>query len=1180
MSAVRLNIRLFFKQSTSKWCPFCVKLVKDSSMLQRYALFFLFLFSTTFSIAQVAQVQFGKNRVQYHNFFDEWSQYESENFITYWYGLTRNVGQSVVQMAEYDFTEIQALLEHRINEKVQIIVYADLSDLKQSNIGNEEVFTNTGGQTKIVGNTVFVYFNGDHTHLRKQIREGVTRVYLDAMLFGSNIQEIVQNAIMLNLPLWFKEGLVSFVGEQWNTELDAQLKNYILSEDFKDFERFSDENPNLAGQSFWFYVSDTYGTSTLTNLLYLTRINRSIESGLLYVLGSSFETVIAEWERYYRARYEEDKKGREQVAGTAIPIKNKKQLPITAAKLSPDGTKFIYVLNKLGKHWVYLYDLSRNEEELIFKGGFKNQFQTIDLNYPLVAWNPNGSEVSIISERRDVISLLTLDIYSKKEESILIPEQYQRIYSLDYLDPFTLVFSAVASGHSDLFTFNARTRQSQRITNDYFDDLDAVAATINGEKGILFASNRIDTLLENRSLDTILPINSFDIYFYNLSRGIPEVVQVTNTPLSNERQPMAVDSAFFSYLSDRQGVYNRETGTLEDFIHHYDQKIYLTDGTDIIMHIDSSLEKLDTSLIDTIEIVPVIRQRAKTFVNSNYAQNIQLQSSSVPTKQVLELVQATLGSKLYLHKMNSMARKTPPLTVFQKSRAIRMESMLSEVEARQNALSEAQTLDSIAQVVGIEGVTEEVVSDPLDFFFQSEFGNPASSPVEEAEEQQQVTTIQSESFMSPFDFIRSGVESRNSHRFKLTNLIPYRLQFRTDYFSTQMDNNLLFEGLDNFAANPDGVFGYPPPGILLKANVKDLLEDHVFEGGIRVPTTFNGAEYFVTYTDRKKRLDKEYAVYMKRQRINEGAIGFVPRRKENIILLGQFGVRYPLDIFQSLRARATLRSDRLQQLVTDRQSSGVPNETATRAGIRLEYVYDNTMEKDLNVFHGTRIKVFGEVFKKFNLSSSGGLDLNFSNGAMTIFSIDARHYQPVLKHAVFATRFAANTSFGSERIQYFLGGSDNWLLPQYNEDIPTTQNNYAFQTAAPNVRGFRFGIRNGNSYALLNSELRVPLFKYFSRRVNSGFLRNFQLVGFFDVGTAWEGSDPYAEDNPLNTTVFQEGDVIDITVNYFRDPIVASYGVGARSMLFGYFIRLDYGWGIETKVVQDPRLHISLGLDF
>ena len=196
---------------------------------------------------QTTQTEFGKNRVQYHQKFEDWSQYESRNFITYWYGEGRLIGQAVVQLAEYDFYEIQGILEHRLNDKIEIIVYNDLTDLKQSNIGSEEAFENTGGQTKIVGNKMFVHFNGDHNDLRRQIREGIASVYLNAMLFGSNLQEIVQNAVMMNLPEWFKEGLISFVGEEWNTSLDNHLRDMFQSGEYDGFEDMADEYPPIVG---------------------------------------------------------------------------------------------------------------------------------------------------------------------------------------------------------------------------------------------------------------------------------------------------------------------------------------------------------------------------------------------------------------------------------------------------------------------------------------------------------------------------------------------------------------------------------------------------------------------------------------------------------------------------------------------------------------------------------------------------------------------------------------------------------------------------------------------------------------------------------------------------------------------------------------------------------------------
>ena len=50
--------------------------------------------------AQSIATPFGKNRVQYHNDQYNWTRYETENFMTYWYGKSRNVAQTVIQIAE------------------------------------------------------------------------------------------------------------------------------------------------------------------------------------------------------------------------------------------------------------------------------------------------------------------------------------------------------------------------------------------------------------------------------------------------------------------------------------------------------------------------------------------------------------------------------------------------------------------------------------------------------------------------------------------------------------------------------------------------------------------------------------------------------------------------------------------------------------------------------------------------------------------------------------------------------------------------------------------------------------------------------------------------------------------------------------------------------------------------
>ena len=384
---------------------------------------------------------------------------------------------------------------------------------------------------KIVGNKMFVYFNGDHNDLRRQVREGIASVYLNAMLFGSNLQEIVQNAVMMNLPNWFKQGLIAFVGEPWSPSLDNQLRDILLSEKYENFEDIADAYPALAGHSLWYFISQNFGNSTVSNLLYLTRINRSVDSGFLYVLGSTYRKTANSWKEFYLARYKEESKSMEQPEGE-IEIKNKHNVPITQVKLSPDGQRIVYVQNEIGKTKVFLHDLQTGTRKMIFKNGFRNAIQATDYNYPILAWTPNGQELAIIYEKRDVIQLLKYHVFTKDKITEEIPNQFNRIYSADFINVTDLVVSGAVRGQTELFIYYTQTRQAQRLTFDFWDDLDPVFTKAHGQRGILFASNRIDSTNIQMRLDSILPITNYDIFYLNLDKkDKSELVRVTNTLL-------------------------------------------------------------------------------------------------------------------------------------------------------------------------------------------------------------------------------------------------------------------------------------------------------------------------------------------------------------------------------------------------------------------------------------------------------------------------------------------------------------------------------------------------------------------------------------------------------------------------------------------------------------------------
>ena len=1085
----------------------------------------LFCISWSFYLlGQVAQVEFGKNRVQYHQDFEQWFSYESQNFITYWYGLSKNVGSKSAQLAESVYEEIVSTIEFRINDKIELIVYSDVTDVKMTNIGSDEVLQGRAGRTTIERNKIFVYFDGDHRNLRRQIKEGVAAVFINYMLYGSELQEIVQNMVALGLPDWFQQGLVAFIGEHWGVIPDNELREAFNSRPYKNFEQFARDHPRLAGHAFWLYIGLNYGKSEIGNLLYYIRINRNLDNALAYVFNQQYRTLLNNTWVFMR-----DLTNQENALIPAfldleqIPVKARRNIPINKVLLHPQAPLLAYASNNLGRIKVNLLDQKSGRIKTIHKTGYKNTLQETDYNYPLLAWHPSGQMLAILYEHRDKIYLLFYDLKTGKKERQLIPNRYQRIYSMAWWDNNSLIFAGAEVNFTDLYLYRTRNRSSTQLTNDIFDDHHITIGNYNGEKGIFFTSNRTTLLKDKISPDTIVPLDNHNIYFLNPESKTDSVTLVYTSESSILSHLKYTEDGTIHFLSDENGIINRKALTIGS-----QESVFRTNYPRNIVDFDIQPDR--KAVVDAV----IFGHKPRLIIQSDKSG-----PTSNPTK--------TAYAQFY--KGNVTRRVSIP-----------------------------KTIGSITpQSAQLKPVRRDTIKETNpDYFFQSRFED--MRPPKKTKE-----SIPEFSISDIAPIIQKRESSRRANTYEKINpmrVTPYRLRFRLDYVNTTVDNNPLFEGLETYAGTGEVLFNNPM-GLLFKANMKDLMEDYQIEGGIRIPTTFNGAEYFLFFDDRKKRLNKRYALYRRANYNTEGFIGNIALRNKQEILLGQYQLRYPLDVFTSFRGIATLRQDRFTRLASEIVSLNEPPRVDQRAGLRLEYIFDNTMPVDLNILNFTRYKIYTEVVKRFDIQFLDGFNFDLGEGFMTIVGFDFRHYFPLLRHSVFAVRFAGATSFGSEKLLYLMGGADNTIIPRFNENIPLPSgDNFGLQTLAPNVRGFDFGIRNGNSYTLTNAELRIPIFKYiFNRPIRSNFIRHFQIVGFADAGTAWQGVNPFSRDNPLNT-IELESQTIRVRVNYFRDPIVAGYGVGLRTMIFGYFVRVDYARGYETKTLLRPRFHLSLGTDF
>ncbi len=389
----------------------------------------------------------------------------------------------------------------------------------------------------------------------------------------------------------------------------------------------------------------------------------------------------------------------------------------------------------------------------------------------------------------------------------------------------------------------------------------------------------------------------------------------------------------------------------------------------------------------------------------------------------------------------------------------------------------------------------------------------------------------------------------------------YNLNFAIDGVVTQLDNSFSNQFYQPFigpgALNP-GLSG------LTRMGVSDLFEDHHIIGGFRLALDLNNNDYLIGYENLKYRLDKRIS-FQRQTYQNITDFGVEKVNTHNL----RYQLSWPFSELASVRASVVYRNDRRVIQSIDPLSLREPNTFDHMAGAKLEYVYDSSLPVGLNLWTGWKLKAFAEYYQR----PEGRSD-------MQVVGVDLRHSLRIHREMIWVTRLAGSRSFGSRKVAYFLGGVDNWLFAKTDNSIPVDfAQNYFYQSMAVPMRGFFYNARNGSSFGVFNTEVRVPIFRYLiNRPIRSDLIHNFQVVGFGDLGSAWTGTHPYAVDNSFNRIII-ERNPLTITLDSKREPVVAAYGFGLRTRLLGYFVRADWAWGIDDGVIQPRVFHYSLSLD-
>lgn len=1084
------------------------------------------LLSSSLALAQFNfghQMEFGKNRVQFKPFY--WQYINHEALKIYYYQGGFDLAKFVSVAAHREYAVLQKRLDFTGNGPLNILVFNTQSDFQQSNVGySVSDQSNIGGTTRFIGDKIFVYSNGQLSDLERQIRYAIAYWMIQKILFTGTTGETYRNGTFLNIPPWFSEGLAYYLSEGYSEHAETIVYDAFKSNQFLKFMALPLHQSARISQLFWFYVSTYWGERMIGNILYLTKMTRRIEPAMMGSIGLTIPDLTRELQDFYQLKiYKSKDTSLQHLHLQSAPWKRyKSERLYYHPRQSPSSSQLAYVRNDRNQYRVYIFDTLTRKHQRIFKYGPKIE-RIAMLQYPLICWHPDGERLYMVYPKKGQLTIRTHNFKDQQSTERPLAGLIQAHALVFHPNGKYAIIAGVANARfeSDLFKFTPSSGGIEPVTQDVWDDTDPEFSPDG--KTLYFSSNRqlqSDGLVTDHYAADRMP-SHYDVFSMLWNEKNKSITPVTETPDISELQPKATAQGVY-FLSDKKGLRNVYYAVKDSALAYVDttEHYRFFYNTKPITHFDRSIRAWDYNSVNAHAVFHSFINNHDAFFAYPLKSDVSINNESLYWTKTDKMITAVLPNKF------------------------------------PHALPESSVRESVSKLLSDTINTENYIfySDTLK------------------------TKQNSADLIVPKSTILRNIEFPLSQNYYTT--------FYSDYMVNQFDNSFLANNYQVFSGYGNPLYLNPGFNILSKISISDLMENQRIIGGYRINPALDN-EFMLSWEQRQNRCDHQWL--LDRQTFNSITAYTseqAPYAAKLITHTFRYSIKYPFSEVLSLRWSALFRNDVKIARSFGPITSAYPNTYENMLGTRMELVFDNTRSVDINILNGVRFKVFSEVWQytDFWFTKTGASGNLFTSG------VDFRHYQKIHRQFTWCNRFAFGNALGTERLIFYLGGVDNWYNPQFNSNVNIIKpEQYGFQTIATNLRGFSQNTRNGNNFMVMNSELRLPLVHYlFNQDFNSDFINYFQLIGFTDLGMAWYNWNPLSDENTKNTNVYIDqdpalgygGSGIIIRVINYNNPLVGGIGFGLRSRFLGYFMRLDFGWGIDNWKLQKRMVGLSLTTDF
>lgn len=334
----------------------------------------------------------------------------------------------------------------------------------------------------------------------------------------------------------------------------------------------------------------------------------------------------------------------------------------------------------------------------------------------------------------------------------------------------------------------------------------------------------------------------------------------------------------------------------------------------------------------------------------------------------------------------------------------------------------------------------------------------------------------------------------------------------------------------------------------------DMMGDHQIIGITSLNIDLKNSDYGLAYFYLPERTDFSFqAFHTARFLIQERNRFYYLYRYRNYGAF--FSASYPIDKFYRVEGGFSWLNVRRDNLDIYEE----PPQILSLLIPSASFVHDNSLWEYTAPSRGTRYNftIFGVPPLKKNA---------FNFGTVTG---DYRTYFKFWKEYSLTLRLSGGISLGRNPQKFMLGGTENWINYQFEENrIPIeSAEDFLFLTPVLPLRGYNYSQKLGTKYALMNLEFHFPLIKLLVTSPLPLLFQNIRGVAFLDVGSAWTKNSDF------------RGTVRDSYGNVYTKDLLIGTGLGTRIFMFGLLLKFDFAWNYNLVNFSDTKFYLSIGTD-